>query len=118
MELRFIERDGKKILQQKVYADWPGTKETVWEDVPLVSGPPKSRRQEKRDELSKHIEKLTVQMMYGKGVVTNEQIAESALEWVEKQLPTIGEFHPIQTLELAGYKIAITDVRKNLGIDQ
>lgn len=38
--LRFIERDGKKILQQYVYAppdssSWSGPAPYEWEDVPL-----------------------------------------------------------------------------------
>ncbi len=44
MELRFIERDGKKILQQQSPKQWSNKPEDIiWEDVPLVEEPEKPR---------------------------------------------------------------------------
>lgn len=47
MNLRFIERDGKKILQQQIMLSdlgpTHGSITTYWQDVPLVKEPKKAR---------------------------------------------------------------------------
>lgn len=77
----------------------------------------KSKRQEKVEELAKHLENLTVQMLYGKGIVTNEQLAEAALEWVRQQIqvePWLEQAARTDYPMAKGYNQALFDVRKNL----
>lgn len=100
---------------RELFKKWVAT--LTDEDIDKILGvPPKSRRQEKQEELAKHLEKLTVQMMYGKGVVTNEQLAEAALEWVEKQIPRSSNV-PYPSEGSVGYNLALTDVRRDLGLE-
>ena len=49
MELRFIERDGKKVLQQKIH-DTYGSQFDKWEDVPFIQEE-KTERDKICDEL-------------------------------------------------------------------
>lgn len=116
-ELRYIERNGQKILQLlKVTNEFDGTK---WVDVPLVSDPPKSSRQEKIEELAKHIGSRGP-MVY-RHLEESRPLAEAALEWVEGQLDLVpfevekGVFH---TVWKEGYNAALSYVRKNLGLYQ
>lgn len=75
--------------------------------------PTKSRRQEKVEELAKSLSQITIQMVYGKGMVDNYVIAEAALEWFSQQ---VSDPKHLKNADYY-YREALSDVRKNLGLD-
>jgi len=115
MELRWREgndKGGAWVLQQQVDV---GT-HFEWVDVPQVADPPKSRRQEKVEELAKVLFETPVSRS---STSRPHELAEAALEWVEKQMPKnrLSERRVIgDTIE--SYNQALSDVRRNLGLDQ
>lgn len=84
-------------------------------EVPL-GGFQKSRRQEKVEELAKVLFETPVSRS---STSRPHELAEAALEWVEKQMPKnrLSERRVIgDTIE--SYNQALSDVRRNLGLDQ
>lgn len=121
--LRWIERDGRAVLQQRSPVDFEGTSapftmKEKWSDVPTHKEPTKSRRQEKIEQLAKELYGVCFRLEdwdYASAPIKQRmrEYAEAALEWVEKQLPVA---------KLPGgftqqYYLALSDVRKNLGLD-
>lgn len=125
--LRWIERDGKMVLQQ-----WNREKDETeawtagWIDVPthkeptkdycgcsVPCKPVKSNRQEKVEELA-----MVIGSKYDH---VNFKAAEAALEWVNRHIPFPAPWHehysPDQRACIQIRNEVLSDVRKNLGVE-
>jgi len=99
-QLRWVERDGKMVLQYETTQRGNGFE---WVDVPRVSISSKSKRQEKIDELTLHLAK--------DGHDYNDRLhAEAALDYLEKRMPR--NYEGVGDMQFhTGYHQALSDVR-------
>lgn len=103
------------IEARELFRKWVSTLSD--EDVDRILGvPPKSRRQGKVEELSRKF----LSMMAHAGKNWTDELAEAALEWVERQIvePTSRSWIKPESDIRCGYDVAVADIRKNLGLDQ
>lgn len=114
MNLRWIERDGRDVLQLGKYEDYGRGPGIIWEDVPVMELKPlKSGREQVVEELAK-------ELICSRGPsVTKEEagtLAKAALEFFENRMIAPYFEDPVRTdfQIAAGYNRALSDVRKAL----
>lgn len=98
--LRFVERDGKMILQQKMAVDQHCGYER-WEDVP-------THKEQKKVRVADEFVDFVTQK---DGVTTYKEIGDAAIEFFKARMPK-REFADYHTQAI--YNQAIKDVRKAL----
>lgn len=108
MNLRWIERDGKMVLQEKFEHDKTvGGFGDAWHDVPTAQPEPpkKSAREEVVASLAYVLRGSTTY-----GVLDSQTVARAALEYLEWRMP----IRHMVDQNTPGYNQAISDVRKQL----
>lgn len=102
--LRFVERDGRMILQEKVGRVDKGYVSYDYEDVPTHKEPKKVS-----DELESVVLKAAE---YDPRLLWHESVAKAAIEFFKARIPT---YHGCASNSYVnGYENAIKDVRKDL----
>lgn len=100
--LRFIERDGKMVLQQKMAVD-PHCGYESWQDVPTHKEPKKVSVVEELEHI--------IMPMRDRDIYSSDELAEAAIEFFRARMPK-REFADYYSQAI--YNQAIKDVRKAL----
>ena len=98
MNLRYIERDGKMILQSTENPVKAGLNPSLWVDVPTVKAEPTKRQ--------KIVASLTHVLRGATPLVVSDvdKLAEAALDYLEKRMPK-------PAYDIGLYHKALSDVR-------